>query len=146
MIVLDTTVLVYASGGEHPLREPCGRILEAASDGVIEATTTVEVIQEFVHVRARRRDRADAVARGLELARMLRPLLPSRDADLLVGLRLYEEHPRLDAFDAVLAATAISAGAEALISADRAYASIRGLRHVDPATPALEELLSELRD
>lgn len=30
MIVLDTTVLVYATGTEHPLREPCRRLVDRA--------------------------------------------------------------------------------------------------------------------
>ena len=62
MILLDTTVLSYAVGADHPLREPCRRLLRAHGNGHIEATTTIEVIQEFVHVRARRRSRPDAVA------------------------------------------------------------------------------------
>ena len=61
MILLDTTVLSYAVGEEHPLREPCRHLLRAHADGRIEAATTIEVIQEFVHVRARRRSRADSV-------------------------------------------------------------------------------------
>ena len=64
MIVLDTTVLVYAVGAEHPLRDPSRELVGAIADGVIEATTTIEVVQEFVHVRARRRDRQDAAATG----------------------------------------------------------------------------------
>ena len=56
MIVLDTTVLVYAKGIDHPLRQPCRKLIDLIADGRIEATTTVEVIQEFVHVRARRRE------------------------------------------------------------------------------------------
>ncbi|AGL26143.1 hypothetical protein J113_04715 [Mycobacterium tuberculosis CAS/NITR204] len=62
MIVLDTTVLVYAKGAEHPLRDPCRDLVAAIADERIAATTTAEVIQEFVHVRARRRDRSDAAA------------------------------------------------------------------------------------
>ena len=61
MIIVDTTVLAYAVGEEHPLREPCRRLLAAHASGTIEATTTVEVLQEFAHVRARRRTREDAV-------------------------------------------------------------------------------------
>ena len=60
MIILDTTVLAYAVGEDHPLREPCRRLLAAHANGSIEATTTVEVLQEFTHVRARRRSRQDA--------------------------------------------------------------------------------------
>jgi predicted nucleic acid-binding protein len=62
MIVLDTTVLVYAKGAAHPLRDPCRRLLAAIIEREVQATTTVEAIQEFVHVRARRRDSAGARA------------------------------------------------------------------------------------
>ena len=54
MIVLDTTVLVYATGSDHPLREPGRRLVDAVANGVLTARTTVEVIQEFMPVRARR--------------------------------------------------------------------------------------------
>ena len=59
MILLDTSVLVYAVGAEHPLREPCRAVIAAVGDGTIAATTTVEVLQEFAHVPARRRGRDD---------------------------------------------------------------------------------------
>ena len=142
MIVLDTTVLVFASGTEHPLRAPCRTLLQAVTDERIEATTTAEVIGEFVHVRARRRDRADAAARGRELSRLLRPLLAPGEAELGLGLQLFEEHVALGSFDAVLAATAMLAGADALVSADRAFASVPGLSWIDPTDPRLERLLS----
>ena len=74
MILFDTTVLSYAVGVEHPLREPCRRLLRAHGDGHIEAATTIEVVQEFVHVRARRRSRADSVS----VARAISPSTPSR--------------------------------------------------------------------
>jgi predicted nucleic acid-binding protein len=73
VILLDTTVLVYAKGQNHPLRDPCRELIEAVADRRIEATTSVEVIQEFVHVRARRRDRADAASLGRDYAELLSP-------------------------------------------------------------------------
>jgi len=69
MIVLDTTVFVYAKGADHPLRDPCRELIAAIADERIEATTTAEVIGEFVHVRARRRGRGDAAALGRALRR-----------------------------------------------------------------------------
>lgn len=45
MIVLDTTVLVYAKGAEHPLRDPCRDLVAAIADERIAATTTAEVCQ-----------------------------------------------------------------------------------------------------
>lgn len=140
MIVLDTTVLAYAVGEEHPLREPCRRLLAAHADGRIDATTTVEVVQELVHVRARRRDRADAVTLGRQVAEAFTLVLTSAD-DLDRGLALFASQPALGAFDAVLAAVAVGLGAEALVSADRAFAAVPGLRWVDPASPELDRLI-----
>lgn len=45
MILLDTTILVYAVGTDHHLREPCRQLLEGVRDGRLRACTTVEVIQ-----------------------------------------------------------------------------------------------------
>jgi predicted nucleic acid-binding protein len=141
LIVLDTTVLVYTQGSEHPLREPCRRLIRAISLGAVQATTTVEVIQEFLHVRARRRDRLPAVADARAYAQLLAPLLTADDAVLRNGLILYGSTFRLGAFDAVLAAAAVAAGAEALVSADSAFGEVPGLRHVVPTDPGVASLL-----
>ena len=140
MIVLDTTVLAYAVGAEHPLRGPCRRLLEAHADGRVDATTTVEVIQEFVHIRSRRRSRPDAILVARQYAAAFDLLVTTPD-DLDRALGLFERHAALGAFDAVLAAVALARGAEALVSADQAFASIPGLPWVDPAGPAVRRLL-----
>jgi predicted nucleic acid-binding protein len=64
---------------------------------------------------------------------LLSPLLAVGSTELLLGLQLFEDHPRLGSFDAVLAAAAIASGAEGLASSDRAFAAVRGVRHLDPA-------------
>jgi predicted nucleic acid-binding protein len=142
VIVVDTTILVYAVGADHPLAEPSRRLLSALAQGRIEASTTTEVIQEFVHVRARRRDRLDAAQLGRAYAELFAPLLSVTTDDLTAGLRLFEGYPALSAFDAVLAAVTIARGAEALVSADAAFSTVPTLAYVDPATSALEALLS----
>jgi predicted nucleic acid-binding protein len=135
MIVLDTTVLVYAKGGAHPLREACRALMEAIVERAIVATTTPEVIQEFAHVRSRRTGRAVATVEARDLIGALSPLLTVDVDSLSVGLRVYEVTPGLGSFDAVLAAAAIGLSADALVSADRAFAKVTGLTHLDPAAP-----------
>ncbi len=142
MIVLDTTVLVYAKGTAHPLRDPCRRLIAAIAERRLDATTTVEVVQEFVHVRAQRRERSDAVALGCDYADLLAPLLTVSNEHLRRGLSLFERGEGLGAFDAVLAATALDVGASALISADGAFASIAGLPHVIPDESGVASLLA----
>jgi uncharacterized protein len=75
VIVLDTTVLVYAVGTTHPPRDPCRRLIEAIATGQLDATSTVEIIQEFVHVQAQSREHSDAVELGRDYADLLAPLL-----------------------------------------------------------------------
>jgi uncharacterized protein len=136
VILIDTTVLVYAVGVAHPLRDPCRTLVTAIGDGRVSATTTVEAIQEFVHVRARRRPRADAAALGRSYARLLAPLTTVDTDDLGRGLEVFEQHGGLGAFDAVLVAVVERREhLMAIVSADAAFATIPGVMHHDPATP-----------
>ena len=132
MIVLDTTVLVYAVGEDHPLRQPCRELVAALRDRRVRATTTPEVIQEFAHVRSRH-GRLDAGDLANDFARLMAPLIVVGEDDLRAGLSLFAEHDRLEAFDAVLAAAGLRRGAVALVSADRAFAAVGQLPYVDPA-------------
>jgi predicted nucleic acid-binding protein len=141
MIVLDTTVLVYAKGADHLFREPCRKLVAAIAEERIGATTTAEVIQEFVHVRARRRNRGDAAALGRDYAELLSPLLDVTRDHLQRGLTLFETTPGLGAFDAVLAAAAARAGAAALVSADTAFADLPDITHIVPDASGISSLL-----
>lgn len=141
MIVLDTTVLVYAVGAEHDFREPCRSLIDAISAGDITATTTIEAIQEFAHVRARRRTRDDAVSLANSYVELLSPLLVVEEADLREGLRLYAANDRLGSFDAVLVAAATAVGAEAVVSADAAFAAVRSIAHIVPDKDGVARLL-----
>ncbi|MFV2064310.1 MAG: type II toxin-antitoxin system VapC family toxin, partial [Chloroflexota bacterium] len=103
MILLDTTVLVYAVGVDHPLRAPAQWLLRAHGARDIEATTTAEVLQEFLHVRSRRRSRSEAASLVQEFVDAF-DVIRTSPADLVAGADLYVRHPGLGAFDAVLAA------------------------------------------
>lgn len=142
MIVLDSTVLVYALGREHALRDPCRALIEAIADGRVEATTTPEVVQEFAHVRARRTDRRDAARAATDYAELLDPLITVQRHHLVAGLTVFERHPSVGAFDAVLCAVALEAAADAVVSADRAFADVTGLNHVIPDDTGITRLLS----
>lgn len=145
MILVDTTVLVYAIGNDHRLREPCRKVVDAIGDRHLHATTTVEVIQEFTHVFARRRSRHEATSAALNYVDLFTPLERPSEDDLRIGLSIYRSNDRVGAFDAVLAAVSIDrAHVTALVSADRGFADVHGLVHVDPSDPeAIERLLSD---
>lgn len=143
MMVLDTSVLAYAVGGDHLLREPCRKIIAAQATGHLKGATTVEVVQEFTHIQARRRERHDATALARDyMASLL--LLQTTPEDLQRGLTLFEQHAALGMFDAMLAAVAMNRGADGLISTDTAFGSISGLRWINPATPDLDTILASV--
>lgn len=141
MIVLDTTVLVYAIGTDHALRTPCRRLIQAVTEDRVSATTTTEVVQEFAHVWARRRGRQAAGVVGRQYAELLSPLLRPDEDSLRHGLSLFQQHSPLGAFDACLAASALAAGANAFVSADHAFAAVPGLPHVVPDEDGVAGLL-----
>lgn len=141
MIVLDTSVLAYAVGGAHPLREPSRRVVRAIESGAVHAQTTTFVIQEFLHVAARRRARADAARLAGDFSTLLAPLLAHDEAHVSSAVELFVRHERLGPFDAFLAAAARAAGAQ-LISADHAFAAVPDLRFVDLASAELDTLLA----
>jgi uncharacterized protein len=142
VIVVDTSVLVYAVGEEHELREPCTRFVRALETGQLAATTTVEVVQKFVHVRARRHNRADATALGRDFAQLLSPLISTTEETLRDALRIFERESELGSFDALLAAAALEHRAEALLSTDTDFGRVSRLRHVSPGSDDFERLLA----
>ena len=142
MILLDTSVLVYAVGTAHPLQGPCRALVAGIGSGSVAATTTIEVIQEFAHVRARRLGRDDAADVAARFADLLAPLITVDRDDLSRGLDLFRRHERLGSFDAVLAAVAQHRShISMLVSADSAFADIPGLVHANPSEAGFAQRL-----
>ena len=50
---IDTAVIMYAAGAEHPLRDPSRQILSRIGDGTLDGSISVEVIQEIDPFRER---------------------------------------------------------------------------------------------
>jgi predicted nucleic acid-binding protein len=116
-------------------------LVAAIADGRLAATTTVEVIQEFAHVRARRRGRTEAIGLANDYVELFAPLLEVTVEELRAGLALFERTVGLGAFDAVLAAAAIGSTG-VLVSADIAFAGVGGLSHVVPDASGVRSLVS----
>lgn len=138
----DTAVFLYAVGAEHPLRSPCRRLVDLAADGRLDGEASVELIQELVHVRARRTgDRSEAARTGRDVAAICR-LHDLTELDLQRALDLFQTVPGLHLRDAIHAATALGHGVSRIVSPDRAFDRIPGLTRIDPAA-AEDELLGD---
>lgn len=131
-LALDTNVGIYALGTESSFRTPCRRLLSLAAEGRFQPEASVELIQEFLHARARLTgDRVGALAQARDFARLL-VLHPVEVEDTLRALDLYATVPGLGAIDAVHAATALRHGVDAIVSADLAFDGVPGLPRIDP--------------
>jgi predicted nucleic acid-binding protein len=130
--LFDTAVFVYAVGAEHPYRDACREIIERAGHGELAGEASTDLIQEFVHQRARRTgDRREAVRRGRLIPELCR-LHDVERRDVPVALALFSEHVRLTARDAFFAAVALNRGIDRILSPDRAFDSVPALQRVDP--------------
>jgi len=128
----DTNVFVYALGREHPHRDACRRVVDLAAEGALRGEASVELVQEFLHVRARSTgDRAEAV-REAEAVASLCALHEVTEADLHLALSLFARTERIEARDALHAATALNRGIDAILSTDGAFDLVAGLERVSP--------------
>lgn len=127
---LDTTILVYAFGLDHPLREPCQRILAQVADGQDEAHVSTEVMQEFLFHRMRRTDRGIAVEETRDAAAFC--ILHPFDRSVFTRALTLVESSDVRGRDAVHAATALETGFTEIVSADTDFDRIPGLTRIDP--------------
>lgn len=105
---VDTTVLVYAVGADSPFRDSCIELLRLSGQGRLRLEASVEALQEFLHVRARRT--GDRVA-AAELTRAFADAIVLHDVevgDVQRAIDLFATVPQLDALDAIHAATSLN--------------------------------------
>jgi uncharacterized protein len=131
-LFIDTAVIMYAGGGDHPLREPCGQIIERVGAGELDAVTSTEVVQEIVHrfMAIRRPDIAGSMAR--RTMDTFAPVIPITHALLRRVPDLIDRYPTLSARDLVHVATCIHEGIVEIVSPDRGFDVVKELRRVPP--------------
>jgi predicted nucleic acid-binding protein len=131
--LFDTSVFIYALGGEHPYRDPCRAVMAMGVEGRLAGEASIELLHEFVHVRARRKmTRATAIADARTIAATSRLHAVGR-SDIERAFELWAEHERLDMRDAIFAAQALNRDIDAILSADQDFEGIDGLERIDPA-------------
>lgn len=131
-LFIDTSVLMYAAGAEHPLRSSCRTIVERIGERSIDAVTSVEVVQEILHRYisiGRPAQGADLAGRTLDL---FAPVLPITHAVMRRVPDLMKRYPGLEARDLVHVATCIHEGITEIVSADRAFDGVAEVRRLDP--------------
>ena len=132
-VFIDTAIVMYAAGSDHPLQGPCRRILARIAAGELDGVVSVEVVQEIVHrfMALRRPDLGASIAR--DTLDLFAPVLPITHAVMRRMPDLVERYPKLAARDLVHLATCLEEGIGEIVSPDRGFDTADGVRRLDPA-------------
>jgi len=134
---IDTAVLMYGGGAEHPLREPCRRLLDRIADGDLDAVTSVEVVQEIIRRFMAVRRPELGVAMAQQTLDLFAPVLPVTHAVMRRMPDLVPRYPTLAARDLLHVATCLHEGIREIISPDHGFDGVDGIVRIDPTDPAL---------
>lgn len=114
------------------MREPCTEVLTRAIRGSFAANTNVEVLQEVLNYYHRRGD----LTYGQEVAHNALTLFPDPYTVTVKTFALAQgvlnDYPQLSTRDAIHAAVVLERGLEGIISTDRGFDAIPGVKRFDP--------------
>ena len=132
LIFVDTNIPLYAMGPTHPYKESCLLWLKAAAEGRRQAVTDVEVLQEILYRSWSRKE----LSFGFEIFEHVRILLPAVYPVTLVDIEraksLLEDVPALSPRDAIHAAVMLNREIATILSFDRDFDRVKGLKRVEP--------------
>ncbi|MGI8536436.1 MAG: type II toxin-antitoxin system VapC family toxin [Mycobacteriales bacterium] len=121
---IDTSVIMYAGGAEHPHRASCQRVLERVADRSLEAVTSTEVVQEILRRFARgQRETGQRMARSV--LDLFDDLLPVDRQSVGEAVSLFARHPQLSARDALHIGD--------IVSVDTGFDLVTAVQRVEPA-------------
>ena len=132
MRLLDANVAIYANGGEHSYRRPCQILMERVEIQPGEYAIDVEALQEILYFYSRRGELDKGIGITERLLSRLPNIIPITAAEIRTAMSLMAATPNLTPRDAIHAAVVLEHGLEGIVSADRDFARIPGLRRFDP--------------
>ncbi len=130
MLLLDTNVQMYVEGREHPYRESCRKMSAKISPAGYAVDT--EMLQELLYSYAKRGEASRGIDAVEDLLSTFPTIISITAAEIRTAMRLLGETPGIEARDAIHAAVIIGHGLEGIVSADRDFDRIPGLRRYDP--------------
>jgi hypothetical protein len=132
LILVDSNIIMYAAGAEHPYKGPSVAFLESVAEGKVEATIDAEVLQEILH-RYRALNRWTDGRKVYDLARRIFPTVLPVTVEILDRARiLLDEYDGLMARDALHAAVVETNSLEAICSYDTDFDRITTIVRTEP--------------
>ena len=132
MILVDSNILMYAAGKEHPHKSASLAFLEGVANGRIAATIDAEVLQEILH-RYRSLRRWELGQQVYGIARTIfREVVPVTKEIADHARLLLDQHSDLMTRDAIHASVVEIHEFDGICSFDSDFDRIKGLRRIEP--------------
>lgn len=133
-VFVDANIPIYASGRPHPLKQPCAELLTWAARRPERVLTDAEVLQELLHRYRGAAQPEQGLSTLDDFAALLRGRVVAVEArDVLVARRLVAGvDERLSARDLLHLAVMRRHDCDRLVSADRVFDVVAGVRRLDP--------------
>ena len=132
LIFVDTNIPMYAMGTPHPHKEPCLQWFKAVAEGHREAVTDVEVLQEILY----RYWSIGAMGHGTMVYEQMETIVPTiysvTRSDVDRAKELLQEAAGIEPRDAVHAAVMLNRDVTTIISYDRHFDRVKGLKRIQP--------------
>ena len=136
MMLLDANIPIYAEGREHRYRAPCRIILEQTKTWPDRYAIDVEALQEILYVYSSRGELETGTGIVERLLSRLPNIIPITATEIRAAMRLMAETRNLTTRDAIHGAVVLEHQMEGIVSADRDFDRIPGLRRYDPTEVA----------
>lgn len=136
IVFIDTAIPMYAAGKEHPLKAPCLEILSWVAAGALQACTDTEVFQEILYRYFSIRKRTIGLLIFDSFSQIMHgAVLPVRHVDMIRARMLADEtaNTSLSPRDLVHLAVMFNHGIKQIITTDRAFEQVDGIRIIYPA-------------
>lgn len=133
-LLLDVNVVMYAAGTDHHYKQACAWLMLEVAAGRVKAAIDTETIQEILYRYMKTQQWRVGVDMSRNLIDAVTVVLPIRLADMLLCMQLCESYgPRgLSARDLIHVAVMQNNGLDTIISTDRDFDRIEGIRRLDP--------------
>jgi uncharacterized protein len=126
MTFVDTNVIIYAVGGEHPLRARSRAFFEDALERRLPLAISAEVLQELLHVYLPVRRETTLDAALALVTSCVSVVWPLEEADVRLARELAGEHEGLGARDLLHLACCMRRRVERVMTFDRGLAAAFG--------------------
>jgi predicted nucleic acid-binding protein len=130
--LIDANVFLYAEGRDHVYHEPSLRFLAGVRDGQLAANTDTEVLQELIHFFRSRRQVQEGAAVVRDVLDTFPHCFPITASTIAITADVISGNPHLQARDAIHAAVVLEHGLEGIVSADKGFDAVDGIKRFDP--------------